>query len=92
MQDKDIARSLTEYITADVAIAVPAAPLTRDFPLIEGGVLDSLGLFKVIAFIEDSFAVRIAPEEIQFENFATIGAITRLVRCKQSQPSGSECG
>ena len=60
----------------------PAAPPAPDFPIIEGGLVDSLGLFKVIAFIEEKFGVAIPPEEIVLENFATIGAIATLVAAR----------
>ena len=62
----------------------PAKPPAPDDPIVEAGLVDSLGLFKVIAFIEDEFGVKIAPEEILMENFATVNAIVRLIRAKQS--------
>lgn len=79
---QELTQRITQYIMTDVAAAPPEAPPAPDFLLIEGGLLDSLGLFKVIAFVEEQFDVRIAPEEIVFENFSTINAIVNLVRGK----------
>ncbi|OGT80408.1 MAG: hypothetical protein A3H91_07415 [Gammaproteobacteria bacterium RIFCSPLOWO2_02_FULL_61_13] len=92
MSTQDIQRSLTDYITTEVASAVPDAPPAPDFPLIEGGLVDSLGLFKLIAFIEDKFQIGILPEEIQFENFATINAITTLIKNKQPLRGAAKAG
>lgn len=78
----ELTQRITQYIMTDVAASPPATPPSPDFQLIEGGLLDSLGLFKVIAFVEEQFGVRIAPEEIVFENFSTINAIVNLVRGK----------
>lgn len=80
--EQEIIQRITQFIMTDVASAPPETPPAPDFPLIENGLVDSLGLFKVIAFAEEQFQVRIAPEEIVFENFSTINAIVKLVRGK----------
>lgn len=80
--EKDLIQRLTQFIMTDVASAPPETPPAPDFPIIEGGLVDSLGLFKLIAFAEEQFDVRIAPEEIVFENFSTINAIVSLIRGK----------
>ena len=46
-----------------------------DEPLIDRGVLDSMGLMNLIAFLEERAGVRIPDEEVLLENFATINAI-----------------
>lgn len=82
MSDPQVVSLLTDFIVNEVAATPPAAPPAPDFPIIEGGLVDSLGLFKVIAFIEEKFGVAIPPEEIVLENFATIGAIATLVAAR----------
>ena len=77
-----VVTELTEYIVKEVASRPPVEPVTPDYPIIEGGLVDSLGLFKVIAFIEERYPVRIPPEEILFENFATINDIVRLIEAR----------
>jgi acyl carrier protein len=81
--DQDIVRSLTDFIVNEVAPTRPAEAPGPEDPIVESGLVDSLGLFKVIGYIEDEFRVKVAPEEILLENFATVGAICRLVRAKQ---------
>lgn len=84
MPGQEIAQLLTNHIMTEVASAPPASAPTPDFPIIEAGLVDSLGLFKLIAFIEEEFQVKIASEDILFENFATINAITSLIQAKLS--------
>lgn len=50
--------------------------------LLEQEIIDSLGIFTLIAFIEDRFGVRIAPEEVNLENFETLASISSLVERK----------
>jgi acyl carrier protein len=47
--------------------------------LVDSGIVDSLGVFQLVAFLEDTFAIRIGDDEITPENFSTIAAIERLV-------------
>ena len=51
--------------------------------LIEGGIIDSLGVFQLIGFLEDSFSVQVEPAEVTAENFASVDALTRFVTAKQ---------
>ena len=50
--------------------------------LLEEEVIDSLGIFTLVSFIEDSFGVSVEPEEVNLDNFETVEAITNLVLAK----------
>ena len=50
--------------------------------LLEEEVIDSLGIFALVGFIEDRFGVTVEPEEVNLENFETVAAVTRLVESK----------
>lgn len=82
--DQDLVKLLSDYICAELASNPPDGPIAPDFQLIEGGLVDSLGLFKLIAFLEDKLGVTVEPDEILFENFASIDAIIALVEAKRS--------
>jgi acyl carrier protein len=58
-------------------------------PLIRNRLLDSLGLMRVIAFLESTFDIQIDPAELIPKNFETLEAITELVRrkCDTLQPN-----
>jgi acyl carrier protein len=49
--------------------------LKDDEPLFESGIIDSLGLIKLLAFIEENFNVSIDMSEIMIENFNTVNDI-----------------
>jgi acyl carrier protein len=50
--------------------------------LIEGGIIDSLGIQKLIAYLESSFSINIADIEVLPENFETVQSISSFVRHK----------
>lgn len=53
--------------------------LGLDFPLIERGVVDSMAIFQLIAFLEGSYDIEVEDEDLVPENFATISSIGDLV-------------
>jgi acyl carrier protein len=56
--------------------------LSDDTSLIEGGVIDSLGIVKTISFLESDFGIKVGDDELLPGNFETIGAIAEFVRGK----------
>lgn len=50
--------------------------------LTEAGIVDSLGIFRLVSFLEESFGVRIGDEEIVHDNFQTISEIEQFVSAK----------
>jgi acyl carrier protein len=55
------------------------ADLDRETPLLEWGVIDSLAVTDVLAFIEDEFELVVPAEEITPENLRDLEAIGRLL-------------
>ena len=50
--------------------------------LIENGILDSLGILRLVAFLEETFSIRISDDEIGPGNFKTITTIEKLALSK----------
>ena len=57
--------------------------LTKDYPLIRNNVIDSMGLFELVSFVEQEFDVEVRDEELVPGNFATIGDIVRFVESRR---------
>lgn len=51
--------------------------------LLEEEIVDSLGIFTLISFIEDKFDVSIDPADINLDNFQTLDTITELVESRK---------
>lgn len=50
--------------------------------LIENGIIDSLGIQKLIVFIEDNFSIDIADDDLIPDNFESLRAITVFLNSK----------
>jgi acyl carrier protein len=56
-----------------------------DQSLIATGILDSLALLKLILFLEERFAIKIADGEVTPAHFETIDRITEYLEAKTSR-------
>lgn len=61
--------------------------LDEGTPLIENGYLTSLQTVELVVFLEQEFQIEIPPEEVNEEQFNTLGALTALVERKASEPA-----
>ena len=73
----DVSDRIREFITADVMLDVDAK-IDVDTPLLDG-ILDSLALMQLVAFLEEEFDTEIDDTEVTAENFRTVADIERLV-------------
>jgi acyl carrier protein len=60
----------------------PQTDLASDESLIQGGIVDSLGIFLLIGFLEERFGIKVEPQDVVIENFETVGAIANLVELR----------
>lgn len=67
-----------DFIRREILFEDASAELTDQTPLLEG-LLDSMGLMELVAFLEEEFDLEIQDDAIVRDNFATIDAISRAV-------------
>lgn len=77
----DVRPTITEYIKTEFVPSGSTVDL-ETANLLEEEIIDSLGIFTLVSFVEDRFGVSIEPEEVNLENFETVAAVTRLVESK----------
>jgi acyl carrier protein len=75
---------IREYLVSKSGGRVSAAELTDDYPLIEHDVLDSMGIFQFVDWIERKLGIEIDDEDFSPESFATITTITEMIHSYQS--------
>ena len=75
----DITTEIKQYIVAEFLPDVQVAQMADDYDLIGNGVIDSLGLLKVINWLENHFGILVDEVEIAEQDFASVDAIHRFV-------------
>jgi len=59
--------------------------LQDDAPLLESGIIDSLGILDVVEFVERMFLIKIEDEELTPDNFGSIQRLASFVEQKRSR-------
>jgi acyl carrier protein len=80
--DRDARTAIREFVIDRLAPTSGLADVHDEDDLIDSGVIDSLGIFQLVAFLEDRFGIAIGDEEITPENFGSVMAIERLVAAR----------
>lgn len=71
--------TLIKYILEEI-IADPEEELVADDDLLNSGLIDSLGIMRLIAFIENEFGMKIPPQDMVIENFMSVEAIATYIQ------------
>ena len=74
---------ILDYIKRDL-LADESFDLKADDDLLGSGLISSMAIFRLITFLEETFHVRIPPEEMVIEHFITVNAMAAYVRDRQT--------
>ena len=82
MKDETLRRvsgSVRGFLQENYLFGYEEEDFADESSLMEHGVLDSLGVLELIAFLESEFGIKVADEEILPENFDSVNGISRFV-------------
>ena len=80
--------TIRDFITGEILHGTLTIPLNDQDPLIESGIIDSLGVMTLMSFLEDKFSIQVPGDELIPENFESISAITALVERRTNTQRG----
>jgi acyl carrier protein len=70
---------IKEFIRTEVNPDRDLAEIGDDEPLIESGIIDSLGILKIMSFLDEEFGIDLSDQQITPGNFKNITSICSLV-------------
>lgn len=73
---------LIEFVKKDLARGKGIGDLSETDDLVEAEVMDSLGIMKLILFMEENFQIKISDDDLTLENFKSIETIYSLAESK----------
>ena len=83
MESNNVRQTLEDFVRQEFLLDRPDLILTDEYPLIQEGVIDSLGIFVMQRFIDDTFGVKISPDDVVLDHFENINAMVELVEQKR---------
>lgn len=78
MQASEVNRKLRLYITEQF-LDGDDSDLEDDSPLLEWGVIDSVGMFALLDHIKKEFAIEVPDREVSPRNFHSIAVLQALI-------------
>ena len=84
-----LAQSLATFIQTNLVGDGRSLRIDEQAALIDGGIIDSMGLMQIVTFIEEQTGVRIPDDEVIPDNFQTVGDMERMVRRLQGHAAGA---
>jgi acyl carrier protein len=76
----NIEQRLEEYIRE-----ITNADVNSDTPLIENGMIDSMGVMDLLAFIKENFHIEFSDDDLTADNFRNIRAIAYLIESRNKE-------
>jgi acyl carrier protein len=80
--------TIRQYLIDEALQGESPDDLTDDTNLVEEEILDSLGIFALVEWLEETFHVQIEAEEVVMTNFESIRTIEALVE-RLTQPAAT---
>ncbi len=77
-------QQIKQYILTNFLFTSDDSALGDRDSLVRGAILDSTGIYELILFVEETFGLSIAPEEMTPENFDTLESIEAFITRKQA--------
>ena len=78
----NIKAKIKDFIIIEFLFGAQANDLSDDLNLLENGIIDSLAVLKLVAYIENEFDITLEPEEIDTDNLNSIQTLTMIVEKK----------
>jgi acyl carrier protein len=80
---EEIRQSLLQYLESSVLGERSGVAIDGATPLIADGIIDSMGVLELLAFVEETFGVVVADDEVVGTNLGTLDALVRFIGDKQ---------
>jgi acyl carrier protein len=80
----EFSTKIKEYIMTEVNPDLHLDHIDDDELLIESGIIDSLGVLRILAYLDEAFGIDLSADGINLENFKTIRTICKLIEQQQA--------
>lgn len=74
---------INDYVSQELVPDPALLPLADDTPLLDSGILDSLGLLRLVVFLEERFGITMDDADLLPENFASVNSICAYLRARE---------
>lgn len=80
--------AIKQFLVEEFLPDVGTDDLTDDHDLLSDGVIDSLGVLKLIAWVEDRFQLAVGDADLDPDNFRSVAAIDAFIAQGRREVAG----
>lgn len=84
----NILENIENIVRAESAANIGKQPLDPDHNLLASGLIDSLGVIKLIVSLEKAFGISIGDEDVVPENFQSLNSLANFIEQKRGKEIG----
>ena len=77
-----ILQDIEKFLLTEIAGDLGKQSLDPDEDLLEQRIIDSMGILKLVVFLEETHGIKVMDEDVVPENFQSLNSIVRFVERK----------
>ena len=85
----DILEKIEQFLISEIASDLGKKSIAPDEDLLEQGIIDSLGIMKLVVFMEETFGISVEDDDVIPENFQSLASMVAFVEQKVGNPSSA---
>jgi len=89
MAISDVREEVREFIALNYALADRMGELEDETSLMEAGIIDSTGIMELVAFLEETYSLKINDDELVPENLDSVANVCEFVARKSASVPSS---
>jgi acyl carrier protein len=86
MPTHDVKDVLKNYLHEELDDNAAPVEVKEEDNLLANGIIDSLGVLKLVSFIEHQFNIEVPDEDVTINNFRSLKDIATYLETKKQQP------
>jgi acyl carrier protein len=79
-----VAHKVREFIARNFLFSDQGFTYADDDSFLEEGIIDSLGIIELVAFVEKDFSIKVGDQELLPANFDSVAKLTAFITRKQA--------
>ncbi len=78
----NVKATIANFLSEEFAPDIKPEEFDENLNLVDFGIIDSLGVLKLVAWLESDFGIVVQPEELNVDQFSSLVAIKGFVNNK----------
>ena len=79
---QQIEQAIRDFIATNLLYSSEGFTYADEASLLREGIIDSLGVAELVAFVQTQFGVQVEQQEVRPENFDSVARLAAFVRAK----------